>query len=125
MWRSCQTVCGDFIDIDIKKDRLSTAWLLGSSDKRSGWPFSKERWFAVGIYVQKMAEAAVCSLPQVELTDVVFAGRKLKPAEIEMLALRRGQVVQCSVGDEVEPFSIGSLQQQCGWWIFDQRKSQG
>ena len=56
-----------------------------------------------------MAEAAVCSLPQIESTDVVFAGRKLKSAEIEMLALRRGQVVQCSVGDEVEPFSIGSL----------------
>jgi hypothetical protein len=62
----------------------------------------RERWFAVGIYFQKFAEAAVCNLPQIEPSDIVVARRKLKPAEIETLALRRGQVVQCSVGDEVE-----------------------
>jgi len=63
----------------------------------------RERWFAVGIYFQKVAEAAVCNLPQIESTDVVFARRPLKPAEIETLGLRRGQVVQCSVSDDVEP----------------------
>jgi hypothetical protein len=62
----------------------------------------RERWFAVGIYFQKLAEAAVCNLPQIEPSDIVFARRKLRRAEIEALALRRGQVVQCSVGDEVE-----------------------
>ena len=64
--------------------------------------FRRERWFAVGIYFQKLAEAAVCSLPQIEPTDVVFARRPLKPAEIETLALQRGQVVECSVGDELK-----------------------
>jgi hypothetical protein len=62
----------------------------------------RERWFAVGIYFQKMAEAAVCNLPQIEPSDIVFARRKLTPAEIKALALRRGQVVECSLGDEVE-----------------------
>jgi hypothetical protein len=54
-----------------------------------------ERWFAVGIYFQKMAEAAVCDLPQVESDDVVFAYRRLEPAEIVTLGLRRGQIVLC------------------------------
>lgn len=54
-----------------------------------------EKWFAVGIYSQKMAEAAVCNLPQIESTDVVFAYRRLKPAEIVTLGLRRGQIVVC------------------------------
>ena len=58
---------------------------------------------------KKWLRPPYAAFPEIESTDVVFAGRKLKPAEIEMLALRRGQVVQCSVGDEVEPFSIGSL----------------
>jgi hypothetical protein len=62
----------------------------------------RERWFAVGIYFQKVAEAAVCNLPQIESTDVVFACRPLKPAEIETLGLRRGQVVQCSVSDDIK-----------------------
>jgi hypothetical protein len=53
----------------------------------------RERWFAVGIYFQKMAEAAICDLPQIESTDVVFAYRRLKPAEIVTLGLRRGQIV--------------------------------
>jgi hypothetical protein len=55
----------------------------------------RERWFAVGIYLQKMAEAAVCDLPQIESTDVVFAYRRLKPTEIITLGLRRGQIVVC------------------------------
>ena len=62
----------------------------------------RERWFAVGIYFQKLAEAAVCELPQIEPTDIVFARRRLKRAEIEALGLRRGQVVPCSVNDDVE-----------------------
>jgi hypothetical protein len=61
-----------------------------------------ERWFAVGIYSQKMAEDAVCNLPEIEPSDIVFARRRLKPAEIEVLALRRRQVIQCSVGDELK-----------------------
>jgi|SRR6266436_1951659 hypothetical protein len=66
----------------------------------------RERWFAVGIYFQKLAEAAVCSLPQIEPTDVVFARRPLKPAEIETLGLRRGQVVPCSINDVEISFGI-------------------
>ena len=38
---------------------------------------------------------AVCDLPQIESTDVVFAYRRLKPAEIATLGLRRGQIVVC------------------------------
>ena len=49
-----------------------------------------------------MAEAAVCELPDIKSTDIVFARRPLKPAEIETLGLRRGQVVPCSVSTDVE-----------------------
>jgi hypothetical protein len=56
----------------------------------------RERWFAVGIYSQKMAEDAVCNLPEIEPSDIVFARRRLKPAEIEALALRRRQVIQAA-----------------------------
>ena len=70
----------------------------------------KERWFAVGIYFQRLAEAAVCKLPQIESTNVVFARRPLKPAEIKMLRLRRGQVVECSVSNDtiqsVSPMTV-------------------
>ena len=70
----------------------------------------EERWFAVGIYLQKLAEAAVCNLPQIESTNVVFARRPLKRAEIEMLRLRRGQVVECSVSNDtiqsVSPMAV-------------------
>ena len=70
----------------------------------------KERWFAVGIYFQRLAEAAVCKLPQIESTHVVFARRPLKRAEIEMLRLRRGQVVECSVSNDtiqsVSPMAV-------------------
>jgi hypothetical protein len=60
----------------------------------------KERWFAVGIYFQRLAEAAVCNLPQIESTNVVFARRSLKRTEIELLRLRRGQIVECSVSND-------------------------
>jgi len=60
----------------------------------------QERWFAVGIYSQKMAEDAVCNLSQIEPSDIVFARRRLTPAEIEALALGRRQVIQCNVCDE-------------------------
>ena len=41
---------------------------------------SRERWFAVGIYFQKLAEAAVCSLPQIErLTLFLLADRSSQP----------------------------------------------
>jgi hypothetical protein len=66
----------------------------------------RERWFAVGIYSQKMAEDAVCDLPEIEPSDIVFARRRLKRAEIEALALRRRQVMQCSVGDELKPVAV-------------------
>jgi hypothetical protein len=72
--------------------------VTGGADSQS----PRERWFAVGIYFQKMAEDAVCNLPEIEPSDIVFARRRLKPAEIEALALRRGQVMECSVGDELE-----------------------
>jgi hypothetical protein len=62
----------------------------------------RERWFAVGIYSQKMAEVAVCNLPEIEPSDIVYARRRLKPAEIEALALRRRQIMQCSLGDELK-----------------------
>ena len=60
---------------------------------------ARQRWFAVGIYSRRMAEAAVCNLPEIEASDIVFARRSLKPAEIETLGLRRGQVVPCSVNN--------------------------
>jgi len=70
----------------------------------------EERWFAVGIYLQKLAEAAVCNLPQIEPTNVVFALRPLKRAEIEMLRLSPGQVVECSVSNDtiqsVSPMAV-------------------
>jgi hypothetical protein len=49
-----------------------------------------------------MAEDAVCNLPEIEPSDIVFARRRLKPAEIVVLALRRRQVIQCSVDDELK-----------------------
>ena len=55
----------------------------------------RERWFAVGIYFQKIAEAAVCNLPEIAPTDVVFAFRRLQSSEIVTLGLRRGQIVLC------------------------------
>ena len=69
-----------------------------------------ERWFAVGIYPQRSAEVAVRNLPHIESTNVVFARRPLKRAEIEMLRLRRGQVVECSVSNDavqsVSPMAV-------------------
>jgi hypothetical protein len=47
-----------------------------------------------------MAEDAVCNLSQIEPSDIVFARRRLTPAEIEALALGRRQVIQCNVCDE-------------------------
>ena len=84
----------------LKKTRLAPRGCLVRVTNGADSNFRRERWFAVGIYFQKMAEAAVCNLPQIEPSDIVFARRKLMPAEIETLALRRGQVVECSVGDE-------------------------
>ena len=46
------------------------------------------------------------NLPQIESTNVVFARRPLKRAEIEMLRLRRGQIVECSVSKSVSPMAI-------------------
>jgi len=56
----------------------------------------KEMWFGVGIYSQRLAETAVCRLPQIEPTDVVFAHRRLLPTEIESLSLERGKLSLCS-----------------------------
>ena len=69
-----------------------------------------ERWFAVGSYPQRSAEVAVRNLPQIESANVVFARRPLKRAEIEMLKLRRGQVVECGVSNDaiqsVSPMAV-------------------
>ena len=50
------------------------------------------------------------NLPQIELTNVVFARRPLKRAEIEMLRLRRGQVVECRASNDaiqsVSPMAV-------------------
>ena len=69
----------------------------------------KERWFAVGLYPQRLAEAAVCKLPLIKSTNVVFVRRSLKPAEIEMLRLPRGEVVECSVSNDTIQ-SIATIQ---------------
>ena len=86
----------------LKRPRLAPRACLvrvtSGADSRS----PRERWFAVGIYSQKMAEDAVCSLSQIEPSDIVFGRRRLTPAEIEALALRRRQVIQCSVCDELK-----------------------
>jgi hypothetical protein len=69
-----------------------------------------ERWFAVGSYPQRLAEVAVRNLPLIESTNVVFARRPLKRAEIEMLRLSPGQVVECSVSNDtiqsVSPIAV-------------------
>jgi hypothetical protein len=85
-----------------KKTRLAPRGCLVRVTSGADSHSPRERWFAVGIYFQKMAEDAVCYLPQIEPSDIVFARRRLKPAEIEMLALRRGQIVECSVGCELK-----------------------
>ena len=69
----------------------------------------KERWFAIGLYPQRLAEVAVCKLPPIESTNVVFVRRSLKPAEIEMLRLRRREVVECSVSNDTIQ-SIATIQ---------------
>ena len=58
--------------------------------------FTREKWFAVGIHLRKVAESAVCNLLEVKSSDIAFASRPLKPVEIVTLSLRRGQVVLCS-----------------------------
>jgi len=70
--------------------------VTNGTDRRS----SKDKWFAVGIYLQRAAEAAVCRLPQIGPTNAVFARRPLKRAEIETLRLRSGQVAECSVSND-------------------------
>jgi hypothetical protein len=69
-----------------------------------------ERWLAVGSYPQRSAEVAVRNLPQIESTNVVFARRPLKRAEIEMLRVQRGQFVECSVRNDtiqsVSPIAV-------------------
>src|ERR1700758_4379576 len=67
-----------------KKSGLAPRGCLVRVTSRTG-RHPRERWFAVGIYFQRMAEAAVCDLPQIEPTDVVFAYRRLQPSEIETL----------------------------------------
>jgi hypothetical protein len=89
----------------LKKTQLAPRGCLVRVTSGADSHFRRERWFAVGIYFQKTAEAAVCNLPQIEPSDIVFARRKLMPAEIETLALRRGQVVECSVGDEANSYA--------------------
>jgi hypothetical protein len=90
------------LETTLKKIQLAPRGCLVRVTSGADSHFRRERWFAVGFFIQKMAEAAVCNLPQIEPSDIVFARRRLKRAEIETLALRRGQVVQCSVGDEIE-----------------------
>ena len=85
-----------------KRTRLAPRGCLVRVTSRADSRSPRESWFAVGIYSQKMAEDAVCNLPEIEPSDIVFARRRLKPTEIETLALGRGQVRQCSVGDELE-----------------------
>jgi hypothetical protein len=86
----------------LKRTRLAPRGCLVRVTSGADSHSPRESWFAVGIYSQKMAEDAVCNLPEIEASDIVFARRRLKPAEIEALALRRRQVVQCSVGDELK-----------------------
>lgn len=87
--------------------------IVGGSLKKSalaprGWlvrvtsATKTKKWFAVGIYFQKIAETAVYDLPQIEPTDVAFARRRLKPAEIERLGLQRGEVVLCSLDEDTQ-----------------------
>jgi hypothetical protein len=80
----------------LKRSGLAPRGCLVRVTSGAGEYSLRVRWFAVGIYFQKMAEAAVCDLPQIEPTDVVFAYRRLKPAEMVTLGLRRGQIVLCN-----------------------------
>ena len=84
----------------VETNRLAPRGCLVRVRGGTGQTSQRESWFAVGIYFQRLAEAAVCNLPQIESTNVVFARRLLKRAEIEMLKLRCGQVVECSVRND-------------------------
>src|SRR4029079_695864 len=84
----------------LKRHRLAPRGCLVRVTSAADSPSPRERWFAVGIYSQKMAEDAVCNVSQIEPSDIVFARRRLTPAEIEALALGRRQVIQCNVCDE-------------------------
>jgi hypothetical protein len=88
------------IPLSLETNRLATRGCLVRVRCGTDQTSRMERWFAVGIYSQRLAEAAVCNLPQIESTNVVFARRLLKRAEIEKLRLKRGQVVECRVSND-------------------------
>lgn len=70
----------------------------------------KEMWFGVGIHSQRLAETAVCRLPQIEPTDVVFAHRRLMRIEIERLSLERGKLSLCRLVEDI--LHLGELRQE-------------
>jgi hypothetical protein len=94
------------LQITLERHRLAPRGCLVRVTSGADGRSPGERWFAVGIYSQKMAEDAVCNLSQIEPSDIVFARRRLTPAEIEALALRRRQVIQCSVCDELKRVAV-------------------
>lgn len=90
-------MASEFVASSLRKRVLAPrGWLVRVTNLKK-----LERWFAVGIYSQKVADTAVCRLRQIEPTDVVFAHRRLMPTEIEKLGLEREQVILCSFIDEV------------------------
>ena len=100
--------CSD--SIGLEGNRLASRGCLVRVTCRTDQNSPTERWLAVGSYPQRSAEVAVRNLPQIESTNVVFARRPLKRAEIEMLRLSPGQVVECSVSNDtiqsVSPMAV-------------------
>ena len=99
--------------IAVKAKHLALRGCLVQVTNGTGRCSSKERWFAVGISLQREAEAAVCRLSQIGPTDAVFARRPLNRVEIETLSLQSGQVVECCVSnDTIRPVVPKTLIEQ-------------
>ena len=61
------------------------------------------------------------NLPQIEWTNVVSARRPLSEPKIEMLKLRRGQVVECGVSnDAIQSVSPMAVVEQSIFGEFEQ-----
>jgi hypothetical protein len=101
--------CGDSIGCkELRRQSFRATRLVGASDVRNGSEFSNGGLRSEATLKDWLRSPR--NLPLIESTNVVFARRPLKRAEIEMLRLRRGQVVECSVSNDtiqsVSPMAV-------------------